>query len=271
MGAILGKDKQEIICYNNLNSKIGGKYVTQKLSVLRDAFFVEKWKESPDFLLEKDDVAFGIEHFTVDQVYLKNRAAGRVANERIMDVYKTHHATLLDEQFDAEAASQDIGNEMQFVFGLTTQFDYEISMNQFERVFDKHVQKIESYRNNLSNYQKMHLFFLIESSSMIFDRYDKFIRCIAVRNDGALVTIAGKGIVITKRMLEIFKKQIGVLDGIILQNYSFIDLEKELKAMVYFDLSSESNFNESIRAQKIQIYEKYYILAPKVNLKINLE
>ena len=267
----MGKDRQEEICFANLKSNIGGKYVTRKLRDFRTAVKIEEWKESPDFLAIADDKALAVEHFVVDQLYIENRAADRVIDERIWGVYGAHHEALINNNFDVEAACADIETELQYALDIATQFNYDICMDQFERVFNKHAKKIPTYLDNLQDYQNKDLFFLIEVSSLQIERYSNIIKCLATRNDGGQIKLCGNRVIITQRMIDIIKKQIGVLKGIMFQNYSFVDLKKQIRDMLYFDLSSQESLEESIKAQKIAIYKSFQIYASKINLKFDLK
>ncbi len=267
----MGKDRQEDICFKNLQSGIGGKYVSRKLKDFRTAVINDAWKESPDFLAIADGKALAVEHFVIDQLYIENRAADRVVDERVWGVYGVHHEALINNVFNAEAACADIENELQYALDMATQFDYDNCMDQFDRVFNKHAKKIPTYLDNLQDYQNKDLFFLIEVSSLQIERYSNIIKCLATRNDGGQIKLCGNNVIITQRMIDIVKSQIGVLKGIVFQNYSYVDLNKQMRDMLYLDLSSVESLEESIKAQKIDIYKSFHIYAPKINLKFDLK
>lgn len=267
----MGKDKQEEVCFANLQAGKGGKYAKKMLRDFRNSKRILEWNESPDFLSMIDGTALAVEHFTVDQIYIENRSANRIVNERVWSTYKVHHSALEEDRFDSERACRDIEKEMQFALDQATKFNYETCMSQFERVFDNHARKITSYAENLKKYEKKKVYFLIEFSSWFIEKYSGMVKCMAVRSDGGLVSLHGNGIIITTRMIEILRKQIGILEGVVLQSYSSLDLNMTMREMIYLDLTSEENLEKSIKEQKVEIYKKYYLVAPKVNIKFDLK
>lgn len=267
----MGKDKQEEICFANLQAGKGGKYAKKILRDFRNANRIVEWNESPDFLSTIDGTALAVEHFTIDQIYIENRSANRIVNERVWAAYEMHHSALEEDRFNSEMACKDIEKEMQFALDQATKFDYDICMSQFERVFDNHARKITSYAMNLKEYEKKKIYFLIELSSWFIERYSGIVKCMAVRMDGGLVSLHGNGIIITIKMIEILRKHIGMLDGVVLQSYSSLDLNMTMREMIYLDLTSAENLEKSIKEQRLEIYKKYYLVAPKVNLKFDLK
>lgn len=270
-GFCMGKDKQEEICFANLLSGKGGKYAKMKLRDFHNSNRIMDWTESPDFLSVIDGKALAVEHFVVDQIYIENRSAERIVNERVWTTYELHHSALEEDRFNSEKACQDLGKEIQFALDQAAKFNYDTCLSQFERVFDNHARKIPSYVENLRKYEEKKIYFLIEFNSWFTEKYSGIVKCIAVRMDGGLVSLHGNGIIITTKMIDILKKQIGVLEGVILQSYYSLDLNMALRELIYLDLTSEENLEKSIKEQRIEIYKEYYLLAPKVNLKLDLK
>lgn len=266
----MSKDKQERVCFENLYSNVGGKYVARRLGFLKKAVVVESWDESPDFLVLEDGKAIGIEHFLFDQTYIENRAGSRVKDEETWEVYEKHHEALEKGSYNSDVAAKDIEIIFQDTFDIATYFDFDICMNHFGRIFDNHVGKISKYKVNLNMYEKTELYFLVEVSSLFFSEHRKVIKCLARRPDNALVQVSGNHIIFTDFMIEKIKKQIGVLQGVIFQNYSYYDLDKRIKDMVYLDTTSIEAFEKSLKAQKIQVYKEYFIDVPKIQTKLNL-
>ena len=265
------KEKQEFICFDNLKTKLGGKYVSDKLRDFRHANVVGDWEESPDFVAEIEGIALAVEHFTVDQVYYENRSSNKVINENMEGMYTIHHETLVNDDFDQDAACRDMEENIQNGIDSLRRFEYEICINQFQRIFDKHVKKIPRYKDRLKIYTDIKLFFLIEVNSFFVTNRKGIIKFNAIRDDGCTVSMNGNEIIITDDMLEIIRKQIGVLDGVILQLYSYLNFNKTLKSMIFLDLKTEDGLKESIKKQRIAVYKSYSVFAPKINFKLNIE
>ncbi len=266
----MGKDNQENVCFNNLLSNKGGKYVRNKLKFLKNVESVSSWSESPDFLVVDNGKAIGFEHFLFDQTYIGERAGSRVKDEETWKMYEKYHKALIEGTYNSDEAAAALEKVIQRAFDISQLFDYETCMEQFERVFDKHVKKIPDYINNLHAYKEKDLFFLVEVSSLFMSNHTKIIRCVARREDDAVVFLGGNHIVLTERIIRKIESQIGILKGVILQNYSFFDLEKHIEDMVYLDTTSLEALHESIKSQKIQIYKEYFVYAPKIRTKVNL-
>ncbi len=268
----MGKERQEEICFNNLKIN-SGKYITKSLRELNSAHRIADWEESPDFLAILDNTAFGIEHFTVDQVYIaeSNRSTCRLSDENAWDIYGEHHEAQEKGTYKAEEAGKDISELIQCALDYTRQFDYDAFLCHFTRVFEKHVGKIDRYCANMGKYSKIKLYFLIELDSVVFNESHGMIRCYGIRRDGAKIRLAGNGIIITEGMLEVIKKQIGNLEGIILQSYSLLDLLYGMNQMVYLDLRTEMSLAESLKEQRIEVYKSFYIEAPNIELKLEMK
>ncbi len=268
----MSKDKQEKICFSNLYSNIGGKYVSDKLNIIKQAKIIDSWDESPDFLLVDGNNAFGIEHFVFDQTYIERRAGSRVVNEETWAIYDIYHKDLEDGAFNSNNAAKDLEKLIQDMVDIATMFDYETCMNQFDRIFNKHAKKIINYMNNLNNYREKNIYFLIEVRSLFINNYknNTSIKCIAHRKDDAIVDIDVKQVVFTNKMIDIIKNQIGVLKGIVFQNYSFFDLNNKIKSMVFIDTSSIEAFKNSLEKQRIKVYKDYYYNVPRVRTCLNV-
>ena len=268
----MGKEKEENICFDNLKKK-RGKYINAQLKRINNAIKVEGWMESPDFLLSDSESTYGIEHFAVDQVYLHDfkRSSGRIVDSQLWKTFNDNHEDLVSKQFKPEKALDNIQETMQLALDITTAFDYKKFMEQFVRIYKKHTEKIPRYQERMKNYDNVQLYFLIEMNSLIIPQSQGFIKCYAIRDDGAKVLVKGNRIIITHDMLGAFEKQIGVLQGIIIQQYALFDLQRDMTAEVYIDLTSREAMKTSLDIQGIDIYKSYYIEAPtcKVNFKLD--
>ena len=262
----MGKDGQEVVCFKNLKSSIGGKYVNKMLRDFRHAYVVEEWEESPDFLVEHGEKGIGVEHFVIDHSYSNSRAVSRIFDHNIWNVYNVHHSALENGVLDEDLAINDLQKEMQLAFDLIAEFDYEICMDQFKRVFDNHIRKIPSYLSNMQ-YKNKYLYFLIEYRSLLLGG----VKCIAIRSDGAAVEVNANSIVFTERMVDIIEKHIGKLWGIIIQNYSFFDVGNTIQSMVYLDMTSRESLAKSLKEQQIKVYKRFYLEVPRRNLRLILE
>lgn len=145
----MGKDKQEDICFKNLQSYKRGKYTNAKLGFLKGTTVVDSWSESPDFLVVNNGKAYGIEHFMVDQAYVDRRAGSRIVNEDAWNMYETYHKALEEKSYNSNNAALALEKVIQNAFDIATLFDYGTCMDQFDRIFDKHVKKIPRYLDNL--------------------------------------------------------------------------------------------------------------------------
>ena len=95
----MGKEKFEDICVQNLSAKHFGKYVSGKLKVFSTARCCTEFTESPDFLFEKNNEYYGVEHFVIDLLYKEQegvqRSGSRLADSGIWEIYKHHHEALI--------------------------------------------------------------------------------------------------------------------------------------------------------------------------------
>ena len=268
----MGKEKEESVCFKNIRIK-KGKYINSCLRKINDATPVESWLESPDFLLRNDESTYGIEHFVVDQVYLQDfkRSSSRIVDGQLWDTYSENHEDLISDRFDADKALNSIQEVTQLALDITTKFDYGVYIQQFSRIYNKHVEKIPRYLEHIEKYENAKLYFLIELNCLVIPQGQGTIKCFGLREDGANVLIKGNRIVMTNDMLDLFKEQIGVLEGIIIQQYSLLDMKRDMKDEVYIDLTSAEAMRRSLEKQRIDIYKNYYICAPKCKLNLKLE
>lgn len=268
----MGKEKEESICFRNIRIK-KGKYINSCLKEINDATPVDGWLESPDFLLRNDKSTYGIEHFVVDQVYLKDfkRSSGRIVDGQLWDTYSENHEDLISDRFDTDKAINSIQEVTQLALDITTKFDYGVYIQQLTRIFNKHVKKIPRYLERLEKYENVKLYFLIELNSLVIPQGQGTIKCFGQRKDGANVLIKGNRIILTNEMLDLFKEQIGVLEGIIIQQYSLLDMKRGMTDEVYIDLTSTEAMRRSLEKQRIDVYRNYCICAPKCKISLNLE
>lgn len=268
----MGKEKEESICFKNIRIN-KGKFINSRLKEINDAMLIDSWLESPDFLLRNDESTYGIEHFVVDQVYLQDfkRSSGRIVDGQLWDTYSENHEDLLSDRFNADKALNSIQEVTQLALDVTTKFDYGVYIQQLTRIYNKHVEKIPRYLERLENYENVKLYFLIELNSLVIPQGQGTIKCFGLREDGANVLIKGNRIIMTYDMLDLFKGQIGVLEGIIIQQYSLLDMKRNMTDEVYIDLTSIEAMKRSLEKQRIDVYRNYCICAPKCKISLNLE
>lgn len=154
----MGKEKFEDICVQNLSAKHFGKYVSGKLKVFSMARCCTEFTESPDFLFEKNNEYYGVEHFVIDLLYKEQegvqRSGSRLADSGIWEIYKHHHEALIKNQFDAKIAAKDLEKAIQEMADLVAKFNYAQYMDEFKRIVEKHAGKVGKYYENIQQPEK---------------------------------------------------------------------------------------------------------------------
>lgn len=269
----MGKDKFEKYCINDMMTAPCGRQTQKYLSRIRKCDIDESWKESPDFLIYDADGMFGIEHFVVDMYHYDIRSGSRVSNDNLNGIYNKHHETLESDIFDAQEACDDINMFIQNEIDLLASFSYNDYISQLYRVFQKHLNKVEKYYANIEEQGKSveGVIFAVEMRHVINELYSKYYPMRCLRKDGAYVQKRTmEYIPFTNGLVDILKKGIGLLQGVVFLSYG---MNGGLTALKYIDLSSESNMHKSMEKQDIEVYNSfdYYFPKGKYNLSIKDE
>ena len=216
--------------------------------------------ERPDFLIESESGVIGVEHFLIDTLIGKKKAArSRMRKSEIQRTFDKYHETIDGNEKNALKAIEAI---VQSDVDAIQNFDYQRFISEFERIITKHSDRVIEYKNLHGELLKT--VFLIEIP--IFRN-----KIIGINMNYKQEEIKGRRFPITVEMLKVLKKISSNVDYVIIsvmhENY------KEYPYVVYaFD---SSRFEESIVLQIKEIYRSFtyeWQTKPvKVKVKLNLE
>ena len=194
LGIFEEKKELEKSCLDDAISKIPW---LQKFNLITDDSH-----ERPDFILEKNNMLIGIEHFHIDTLYIdKKRHTGlaRYTYNDIRNLYNKYHPKAKQNTFvtqDALDSSLELENIINELISIQNNFDYNFFIKEWSRIFNKHYNKRYEYK------QEKHLNklgFLIE-----IRRYFKY-PYICIKNDSK-IRFDYKGIPITKDIAKYLNK-----------------------------------------------------------------
>ena len=160
--------------------------VTKKIaSRLSGDFIYREIEERPDFVKKtfqndrRDECIVGIEHFRGDHLSLQKKD-GRVGSTGIMhnieskSVFNRWNSKIGESPEIDLAAINDIQNLIWNQFKRVNNTDYPTFISSFKYSLNKHMAKVESYREELkkiANGKKIELAFLIEVHSEFKNKY----------------------------------------------------------------------------------------------------
>lgn len=146
-------------------------------------------QEKPDFILSDGVENIGLEHFLVDTLW-NNGSQTRKAVKRI-----GHAGERYENGEDAGTVFEDIAGSISDCFLAYDNFSYDTFLNNFRRIFDKHLKNVRIYKEN--KIEKIG--FLIEITVLDFDY-------IVETMDKELLPLHIKGIPITKGIWDIINR-----------------------------------------------------------------
>lgn len=241
--------KSELDCLNLLLSyKTSNRIVKQLIGRLSSCCISDLIVDRPDIVMFADDIVYGIEHFRVNSALLPNSNGSRVVfadnkyRELTYKVLKQGQLELSEYDDLSEDTLQKVCSNFEELFRLeqqTTYFDY---CSSFSTAFEKHVNKLCAYKENILRHgmvEKLVLYFLIDVS-FPFRRLHLPIDCGCITPD----------------ILCLFEKTLGnaLLDGIILVMHDMVDLTK--CAVFFVDMH---DYERSIRRQRMRQSQIPYI------------
>lgn len=160
--------------------------ITKKIaSRLSGDFIYREIEERPDFVKKslengrRDECIIGIEHFRVDHLSLQKKD-GRVGSTGVMyniesnRVFNRWNSKIGESSEIDLAAINDIQSLIWNQFKRVNNTDYPTFISAFKYSLNKHMEKVESYREELkkiANGKKVELAFLIEVHSEFKNKY----------------------------------------------------------------------------------------------------
>ena len=160
--------------------------ITKKIATrLSGDFIYREIEERPDFVKKslesgrRDECIVGIEHFRVDHLSLQKKD-GRVGSTGVMyniesnRVFNRWNSKIGESSEIDLAAINDIQNLIWNQFKRVNNTDYPTFISAFKYSLNKHMEKVESYREELkkiANGKKVELAFLIEVHSEFKNKY----------------------------------------------------------------------------------------------------
>lgn len=268
----MGIKNDEIRCLNKtieyINSICGTKvekYINSVIPIKNINSFDIKEQERPDFVLRKDDCAYGIEHFMVDFCYdgiNNNQSKSKLSRRDSRDIYHKYHNDEVGlENEDVENARKDMEKFINHNSNISLSFEYDRFVDGFKKAFDKHYTKIDEYKEN--SFLKgicNKMGFLIEFHCDTF-----MINAYIDGNPIYFRNTKNMPFPLTKDIVNIFRKA-DKLDFIILSQFSE-GIESDARSVLVFE---PQNIDESLKKQRLKIYDKvgYYKIEKKVKLYI---
>lgn len=241
--------KSELDCLNLLLSyKTSNRIVKRLISRLSSCRISDFVVDRPDIVMFADDIVYGIEHFRVNSALLPNSNGDRVVfadnkyRELTYKVLKQGQLELLEYDDLSEDTLQKVCINLEELFRLeqqTTYFDY---CSSFLTTFEKHANKLCSYKENILRHGIMsnQVFYFLIDVSFPFSRLH-------------LPVDYG---CITPDILRLFEKYLDnpLLDGIILVMHDMTNITK--CAVFFVDMH---DYEHSIRRQRIRQSQIPYI------------
>ncbi len=216
--------------------------------------------ERPDFLIENESGVIGAEHFLVDTLIGKKKAArSRTRESELQRIFNKYHDNIYGNE---EKALKEVELIVQSDIDAIQNFEYQRFISEFKRIVMEHSDRVIEYKRLHSKLYK--IVFLIE----IPIPKNKII---GISTSHKQEEIKGRRFPITDEMLKVLKSISCNVDYVIIsvmhENY------KRYPYVVYaFD---SSRFEDSIKMQIKEIYRSFtfdWQTRPiKARLKLSLE
>lgn len=273
----MGKEEYERKCIEDILKNISqNRFLKKRFN--GNYSIDENWNESPDFLIHSINEDFGVEHFVVDlfmdDIEGVKRSGSRLSCEKMQNMYQDNHEKLINNEFDTEQAKEDVEQSINYVFGLLSQFDYEVYVNKIKDTFEKHLQKVKKYQENLKENgvgENVPIYFCIEARITIPSMNSQIYGCRLKRKDGANISTKIRQIPITKEFYNMLIRAIGVISGVFLVSYGIDDFTGQSPLDITFiDLKNREMFEACLIAQKIKVYQSFDFNIPRAELKLNI-
>ena len=216
--------------------------------------------ERPDFLIENQSGTVGVEHFLIDTLIGKKKAArSRIRKSEIKRTFDKYHDSI---EGNEENALKEIESIVQSDVDAVQNFEYKRFVSEFERIINEHSANVKEYKELHEDINK--LAFLIE---LPISKN----KMIGLRRDGTNEEIKGERFPITIDMLRILKGISNTVDYIII---SVMHENYHNRPFVVYAFGN-SNFEESIAPQLKEVYRSFtydwQTMPFKAKVKLNLE
>lgn len=216
--------------------------------------------ERPDFLVQNQLGIVGIEHFLIDTLIGKKKAArSRIRQSEIKRTFNKYHDSIDGNE---EKALKEIESIVQSDVDAIQNFEYNKFISEFERIIDEHLANVKEYKELHEDISR--LAFLIE---LPIPKN----RMIGLRIDGINEEIKGEKFPITIEMLRILKSIANTVD------YTIISVMHENyhnRPFVVYAFDNR-NFEDYIVSQLKEVYRSFtydwQAMPFKAKVKLNLE
>ena len=261
------KKSKEVHCYDTAKEFVEKKLSVKTRSYLKSLFPIDSvpiLSERPDFIINHNELTYGIEHFMVDFCYdgpKSNQSCSRIANKEIGDIFSKYHdpeiGTVRDD--DMEDAVKKIEKEANKIANIREQFNYDRFIDGLTRTFQDHYGKVPIYKNNghMSN-SKVKIGFLIE--------FHCATTLMAAIYNGSIFKSKKRIFPVTYDMLALFENAVD-LDFIVLAQYEE-GVASDAKNVYIFE---PCNIKKSIEIQHIRVCDRVIYESFPSNMSLHLK
>lgn len=191
-------DNKKLLERNALNAFLRSSRNLKKYAVHED--------ERPDFILVNNGYKIGIEHFRADTILNEHADSESMKFDgKRNTVFKRHNTALLNDEFDAISAANDIEVNINESLAAASEFDYDVFVRNLKNVFNAHVDKVPDYKKKCNE-----VWFLVD---------------VGIENEDFLGFLYNGGktkintLPVTLDMLDIFNEQKSIKRVIICSRY----------------------------------------------------
>ena len=196
--------------------------------------------ESPDFILQHEDCCVGLEHCLTDSLFNKSNNS----YVRNFDTDCTHTIENYQNNQNLNEGMENVQKMMKNRFDALYNFNYDLFINNFRKIFVKHSNKVEKYKNNLSKYNCDYKLIGCIIEIPCCENASDF----KLKKDNRIFKQRLSKFPITKSMIEIIRCN-SKFDFVIICSYY-----KNNNQIIY--LSCNDIYN-SIKEQNIQLYDEF--------------
>lgn len=219
-----------------------------------------KESERPDFLIHNMSGMVGVEHFLVDTLLGKKKAArSRQRNSEMNNTFNKYHGNI---EGNEQVALKEIEEILQADVNSIQGFDYHKFIDEFQRIVEEHSKKAAQYRRYNDGLSE--IIFMIEIPIPKN-------RMIGLTTDLRQKAIKGRRFPITADMLNILMDTSEHVDYVII-SIMHEDYRNGPYAVYGFD---NKRFKESITPQLDEVYLNFafdwQMLPYKAKVKLDLE
>ena len=198
--------------------------------------------EQPDFIIENDKEFFGVEHFLIDTVIGNNNSSrNRLRIYEARKTYERYHENLKDNMNEAVEKVESIAQDE---IDAIQSFDYKVFIEEFKRIVEVHLNKIDTYKMKHDEITK--IVFLIEIPI-------SKVRILGLNNYYQWEEIKGRNFPLTYDMINILKNVSNKVD------YTFISvMQDDYKKVAYRVYAFDNkDFEKNVKDQITNIYLRF--------------